>query len=504
MDDNAAEPDTLLEVRNLSLSYRALPVLRDIDLTLRAGEHWACLGPNGAGKTSLARVISAQARHFSGTLARAPALTGRGVAYVCFEQARALCERDRKLDDSEFRADASDPGTTVEALLQSARPTPEQQRHWVARLGIGQVLGRGLRYLSTGEMRRALLATALLARPALLILDSPLDGLDRDAQAEMRRVIDELTASDITLLLLCRQPEDIPPGITHVLVLDTGRTAASGPREAVLRDARVRALMAPPPLPLGALPAPMPRPYAVPPSGPLVALRGVSVRYGEHVVLRDVDWVFERGMHCCVAGPNGCGKTTLLSLITGDNHRAYGQDITLFGLRRGSGESVWDIKQKFGQVDTQLHLGFARGMSALEVVVSGFFDTVGLYDAWGDAQRHRASQWLGALGLAQRAAEGFDALSFGLQRMVLLARVMVKSPLILLLDEPTLGLDGYHRRLILRAIDHVAANSDTQIIFVSHSVGEMPHCINQFLRFEPREAGFAVVTQDRPAALQRV
>jgi len=210
-------------------------------------------------------------------------------------------------------------------------------------------------------------------------------------------------------------------------------------------------------------------------------------------VLRNVNWHFGPGDHCSISGPNGCGKTTLLSLVTGDNHKAYGQNITLFGIRRGSGESVWDIKQKFGQLDTQLQLNFMRGMRVVEVVVSGYFDTVGLYDAWGDAQRSSAGQWLEALGLADYSRDSFDALSFGLQRMVLLARAMVKSPLILLLDEPTLGLDGHHRKLMLRAIDHLAAHSDTQIIFVSHSAGETPACINQYLNFEPHDAGFELV-----------
>ena len=254
--------------------------------------------------------------------------------------------------------------------------------------------------------------------------------------------------------------------------------------------------MHPPLPPLAALPEPFSRPYTLPHDGPLLALRGVSVSYDGVRVLDDVNWEFARARHCCVSGPNGCGKTTLLSLVTGDNHKAYGQDITLFGVRRGSGESVWDIKQKFGQIDTQLHLNFARGMKVLEVVVSGFFDSIGLYDDWGDAQRERAQSWLAALGLAELARESFDALSFGLQRMVLLARAMVKSPIILLLDEPTLGLDGHHRRLILRAIDHIAAHSDTQVIFVSHSVGEMPACINQQLRFEPCATGFRVTVSD--------
>ncbi|NND67691.1 MAG: ATP-binding cassette domain-containing protein [Halioglobus sp.] len=497
MTANEDSTQALLSLSGVSLVYRALPALKGIDWQFSAGQQWACLGPNGAGKTSLARVISGQATRFTGAVQRGDELRAGGIAYVCFEQARALCQRDQKLDDSEFRADAADPGTTVRSLLLGAGADEFAMTHWVQRLGIEHIQDRGLRFISTGEMRKTLLVAAILTEPQLLILDNPLDGLDRATQAEMARIIDELLASATRVLLLCRQPQDIPAGVSHVLVLDDGAVFASGTRNDILSDASVQALLQPPLPPLTALPHVTARPYELPGDGPLLALRGVHVRYGELAVLRDVDWTFERGQHCCISGPNGCGKTTLLSLVTGDNHKAYGQDITLFGTRRGSGESIWDIKQKYGQVDTQLHLNFARGMRVIEVVVSGFFDTVGLYDDWGDAQREAAQQWLAALGMADCARDNFDALSFGLQRMVLLARAMVKSPIILLLDEPTLGLDGHHRRLILRAIDHIAANSDTQVLFVSHCAGEMPACINQLLQFEPGADGFAVVCETR-------
>ncbi|MEH6607734.1 MAG: ATP-binding cassette domain-containing protein [Halioglobus sp.] len=487
----------MLELEGVNLVYRALPALQDISWTLEPGTQWACLGPNGAGKTSLARVLSGQAQHASGTIHRAEILQQQGIAYVCFEQAKALCDRDKKLDDSEFRPDARDTGTSVaKAIL--GKQTPDANFHdWTQRLGITHILSRGLRYISTGEMRKTLLIKAILARPGLLILDSPIDGLDLRSQQEMRTVIDELLAGPMAVLLLCRQLTDVPAGCTHVMVLDKGQLMASGERAAIIDQSNVRSLMNPPPPTMGTLPAAAPREYQLPDSGPLIELNNVAVAYGELQVLKNVNWTFERGAHCCVAGPNGCGKTTLLSLVTGENQKAYGQDITLFGRRRGSGESVWDIKQKFGQIDTQLHLGFARGMRVIEVVVSGFFDTIGLYDDWGDNQRDIAQAWLAALGLADTATESFDALSFGLQRMVLLARAMVKAPIILVMDEPTLGLDGYHRGLILQAIDHIAEHSDTQIIFVSHSVGEMPDCITQLLSFEPSAQGFEVVCSQR-------
>ncbi len=491
----SAPAGAFLRLDSVNFAYRALPVLQNLSWAWREGEQWACIGPNGAGKTTLAGLLSRQLDWGSGTLERSPTLETGSCSYVCFEQQKSLCDRDRRLDDSEFRSDARDPGTTVAAALgleASNEAGGENVRLWIERLGIEHILERGLRFISTGEMRKTLLLRAILQNPELLILDSPLDGLDRASQQGMRDILEQLLQTGIRVLLLARSLDDIPDGVSHLLVLDAGQVLASGPRDQVLADPSVQALMAPPPLQFADLPAAAQRPYTLDPQSPLLELHEVDVRYGDTQVLKGVNWTLRPGQHCNIAGPNGCGKTTLLSLVTGDNHKAYGQDVTLFGQRRGSGESVWEIKQKFGMVDTQLHLSYSRGMAVLEVVVSGFFDSVGLYDDWGDKQLEIARAWLTALGLGELARAPFDTLSFGIQRMVLLARAMVKSPAILILDEPCLGLDRHHTQGILRAVDHIAAHSDTQVVYVSHSVGEMPACINQWLEFVPSAGGFAL------------
>ena len=169
-----------------------------------------------------------------------------------------------------------------------------------------------------------------------------------------------------------------------------------------------------------------------------------------------------------IEGPNGCGKSTLLNLINGENHKAYGQDVSLFGARKGSGETFWELKAKFGVVSNELHNKYQKGWRLLDVVVSGFFDSVGLYDDSGAQQVDEAKRWLSLVGLESHEARYYHELSFGQQRLALLARAMVKGPRILILDEPCVGLDDFHRIHILQLLDEIAKVTTTQLIYVSH------------------------------------
>ena len=497
---------TILTLHDICFSYRARQSLHHINWMWDEDQQWALLGPNGSGKTTLAKLLTRQLIPASGSIeygsiakgdeVQPETLAPADIAYVCFEEQKILQDHDRRFDDSETRASAFDIGTRArDAILQGREPGPDFLQ-WVEQLNMAHILERGIRYTSTGEMRKILLLRALVSNPGMIILDSPLDGLDRASQEELHGLISSLLLSDIRILLLCRDLRDLPETVSHIMVLDAGSVTASGPRQDVLAEKHVQILLQPTLPALARLPDPAERPYELEPGIARVVMRDVSVSYYDNQVLDRVNWILVPGQHCAIAGPNGCGKTTLLSLINGDNHKAYGQNITLFGQLRGSGESVWDIKQKFGGIDTQLQLNHVRGMKVIEVVVSGFFDTIGLYDDWGDQQRSTARQWLAALGVPGLETEPFDDLSFGLQRMVLLARAMVKSPAILILDEPCLGLDSYHRRLILQAADHIAGNSDTQILYVSHSQGEAPGCINQWLDFVPGDGGYTVVSRE--------
>lgn len=487
----------LFAMEQLGVTYRAKPALRAIDWRWQAGQHWAVLGANGAGKSTLAKVLSAELKHYSGTLKRGAKLLPSQVSFVCFERGSLRREKDRKLDCTEYEESGVDLGTSVANLLPAQRAHDSLYQQTIELLALEPLLNRGIRYLSTGEFRKALFAAAVLAEPELLILDSPLDGLDRETQSRLSGAINSLIDELPAVLILCRGLSEIPQACSHVLVLEAGKILIAGERETVCRQSEVTAGLSAPKLTFSAPAEPIRQAEAQRNDvGSAIELHKVSVSFGQKVVFQDLSWSLAKGQHCMISGPNGSGKSTLLDLLTGDNHKAYGQQVALFGRRRGSGESVWDVKNLFGRVDAQMQFAIPSGSTVLAVVLSGFFDSLGLRNQASDQQKFLARNWLAALGLDEYASMHVDTLSFGLQRLVLLARAMVKSPPLLLLDEATLALDAGHRSLLLRAVEHVVDQGNTQLLFVSHTVGERPSCINQLLEFFPTEAGSRVRVSD--------
>ena len=484
---------TLITLNNIRTPKKAAQQFELANWQLRAGEQWAVLGGNGAGKTLFANIISGRQTLARGERSYAAGFDPKNDIFsVSFEQQRLLYETDDRFDDSEHRADVSDKGTTAQRLILQDREPDNLFNAWVERLGIAYLLDRSIRVLSTGEMRKTLLARALVCQPQVIILDNPLEGLDQQAQQQLGQLLDELLAESITFILLLKQAEHMPANISHIMLLKSCRLVAQGSIDDVQQTAAFRALHKS----LPALPEELPNGLAeqqakiqLDPSTPLIMMQGVNVSYGEKQVLRDLNWTMQQGSHTSISGPNGCGKSTLLSLLSGDSPKAYGQEIYLFGNKRGSGESVWELKHNFGIVSTALQTAYVRGYKVLDVVMSGFHDSIGLYGDCGDAQAAIAREWLQLIGMGSQATHSYQALSYGEQRMVLLARAMVKRPKILLLDEPCIGLDDYNRRLILQLVEHIGRVSDTHLIYVSHIASEQPACINQVLLFEGSSAG---------------
>ena len=215
-------------------------------------------------------------------------------------------------------------------------------------------------------------------------------------------------------------------------------------------------------------------------------MRNIHVAYGEHVVLDGLNWTVRRGEHWAVVGPNGSGKSTLLSLITGDNLQVYANEVYLFGKRRGEGESIWDIRRRIGVVSPELQLRYRKPVSVREVVLSGFFDSIGLYRRPDPEQEAIADRWLEILGMAERAERPFTRLSYGEKRLALIVRAMVKSPELLILDEPCQGLDRANREMVLALMEGIGEQTTTGLIYITHHEEEMIPCIDHILRLEKK------------------
>ncbi len=303
--------------------------------------------------------------------------------------------------------------------------------------------------------------------------------------------------TSLRVLLVTNRPEDLPRHVTHVIRLKDCRVVAAGGRADILPKLVARDFRSAVASTVESAGSRTPRRVRrlenlrygrqeclryQGQGKALVRLRKVTVRYGAATILRGIDWTVRAGESWALLGPNGSGKTTLLSLILGDNPQAYVNEVEVFGRRRGSGESIWEIKQHIGWVSPELHLHFNDAATCLEVVASGFRNMVGLFELPTPRQRRAARKQLAQFGMLAAAETPLFALSAGLQRMVLLARALVKQPRLLILDEPCQGLDPAHRALFIRTVDALLRKPAVTAIYVTHRLDEIPPSIQRVLR----------------------
>jgi molybdate transport system ATP-binding protein len=499
--------------RDVTLQLRDRRILQHIDWSLRSSEHWAIVGANGSGKSVLARTLYGSVPVVGGEVvyhflerggsgkerSRRPALEDC-VAHVSFEDQRRLVGGETSYYQSRWNSiEAGSMLTVLDVLSSTARkvrfPVRSEQSgaggkthrfrqpRLVEQLGIGHLLDRKIVRLSNGETRRVLVAQALLQSPVMLILDDPFVGLDYRSRRTLKRIVNELMKGPMRVVFITSHVDEIPSAITHVLWLEEGGIVAAGDKKMILNAMRSKRSSARTKQisrirKVGA----KPRDRASFKPRSMFEIRNASVIYDDIEVLKGINWIVKEGENWALLGPNGSGKTTLLSLILADNPQAYSNEIYWFGRRRGSGESIWDIKKNIGLVSPEIQIHYQKHMTSHDVVCSGFFDSIGLYRECSARQERRASAWIRSLGLSDLAGRRFDELSAGHQRMVLIARASVRGPRLLILDEPCQGLDLHNREIILETVDAIGRTGMSTLIYVTHRLTEIPGSISHVLR----------------------
>jgi molybdate transport system ATP-binding protein len=462
----------LVTVHECSIKREQRMVISGLSFQLHAGEHLAMVGPSGSGKTSLLMALLNRL-HYQGQVIIHP--EAKPVAIVGqIHQFKNKSNTNDLYYQQRYHAFDADDAITAQEWIGADRETIMQ-----AMPGIEDLLPKPLVQLSNGEHKKVQLARALTAQPRLLLLDQPFIGLDTASRQWLHQKLNALAASGISIILVTAATE-IPDCITHVLQLHNDASHQFVARAAWQATAGEQALH-----PLDQQGFQQMLQQLIKPSAfefeEAIRLEDVSVSYGEKQVLQHINWTVKRGERWLLHGPNGVGKSTLLSLITADHPQAYANKVFLFGKRRGSGESIWDIKKRIGFVSPELQMYFQQTATCYHTVASGIFDTIGLFRTLHPADEEKVQQWLHLFGLQKDQHKPFRSFSAGEQRLILLVRALIKNPPLLVLDEPCQGLDEEQQRILLRWIDEICEAGQKTMVFVTHYVNDRPQCIDREL-----------------------
>lgn len=340
----------------------------------------------------------------------------------------------------------------------------EEDQHGLTE--VTKLLNRSLKSMSSGEQKRVFLHYLLAQKFDFMILDNPFDNLDIAARESLKTMFCK-ASQKTTFIQLVHRERDLLPFIESILTFDDKHNFILQPDK---QDFLQQYQASQKNHFTGEIPPPLQLYENV--QQELIKFQNVKVNYDEKPILQDITWTIRQGEFWHLRGPNGSGKTTILSMITGDNPKGYGQNLTLFGIKKGSGESIWTIKENIGYVTPSMVDLFSTRHTLAQMLISGFHDSIGLYIYPTDLQIDTANLWLKLVGMEEFTDKLFCLLSAGQQRMALVIRAMIKHPPLLILDEPIAGLDDFHSLLVVSLINKIADESNTAILYVSHQEEE--------------------------------
>jgi molybdate transport system ATP-binding protein len=451
--------------------------------TESAPSHSLIAGRNSSGKSLLISALAGNGKVVTGCRECSSV-----VAEVSVFKQQTLIEEEKQKDSADILDVIAEPTKVCELFAQT---NEDYQNHpyydeLASALRIEHLLDNGFLSLSTGETRKVIIMLAWLSDAAIILLDEPFEGLDVEAIDAFSRFL--VSQQQASLIMTANKLADIPEGLNAQLIVmddlaitwksdgtfnyDDLRSELSTWFALESDDIDVPAALSANDTnredqnhikqnsELDSLP------------NTLIQLNDGFVRFDERTVFEKLNFTLNKNEHWQITGPNGSGKTCLLQMFTGDNSHCYTNDLTMFGIKRGTGESIWDIKKHIGIMSNALHMQYKVNASVEHVIISGFHDSIGLYTRPTLAERNVAEQWLAVLGLQQKKNTPFQSLSFGDQRLVLIARSMVKHPALLILDEPCNGLDDFNRQKALKLIDILAKAGTSTLLYVNHNPEE--------------------------------
>jgi molybdate transport system ATP-binding protein len=491
----------LFSIKDAALKFLNQYLFKGLCFEVNKGENWALIGESGSGKSALLQIIAGKFHLSAGTiryyfheefLQKHPADS----VHLTFHHLigwvesrhhfRTLSNTSDFYYQQRYNSSDSEDALSVEEYLQLIKPFSDTPIYWTLEETLQKLRLDGLRSkqlikLSNGETKRLMISAALLKHPVLLLLDNPLAGLDVQTRAAFNAIINDIISSGITVIMATPLLE-IPDAITNVAVLQKGTIVKQVPVKQfdpvefiktgnkstdkneliALFNTKVNYTA-----------------YTW-----VVKMDKVNITYGDKTILKNIDWQIKQGDRWALLGPNGAGKSTLLSLINGDNPQAYANNIILFDRKRGTGESIWDIKSKIGFVSPELYQYFPTDSSCWQVIESGFYDTIGLFRPSNPKKMETALRWMKALEIDHYARQLLKNIPASAQHLCLLARALIKNPALLIFDEPCQGMDLHQQQHFKTLVDIICSLNNVTLIYVTHYQHEIPESVDKVLKLD--------------------
>lgn len=440
----------------------------DLKTVARPGQIWALTGDSASGHSELLR--SLVDKESAWVSFRHPFRNRSNTTDLYYQQRYNSYDAEDSLTVREYLDDA----------LQATSADADFLAHIESVLDLAPMLDEELIKLSNGETRKVLIAEAWARRPKTILLDHPFTGLDVRSRSILPGILKEVAATGARVLI-ASGPFEIPPEVDKVAIVQAGAVSTGMDRSAF--DPLHHFHVSEKALDLDELTALL-TDRTSPGFSTIIRMRDVNIGYQGHPILEHIDWEVLPGERWALMGPNGAGKSTLLSLVVGDNPQAYANDITLFDRKRGTGESIWDIKRQTGFVSPEFFQYFPTQTLCLHAIESGFFDTVGLFRTSDPKLEAICKRWMKLMGIEDQAWKPLSLVKPDVQRLCLLARALVKNPTLLVLDEPTQGLDAAQQRFFVRLVDAICERCDVTLVYVSHYREHIPHAVTRELTLE--------------------
>ncbi|WP_370871243.1 ATP-binding cassette domain-containing protein [Algoriphagus sp.] len=488
--------NTLLQVENAQVHYLGKVTFQRLNFSWQEGQHWAIIGDSGRELTAFLETLRGSTHLPQGRISRpfsesyTSNKTKEGsvssfrdlMAYVSQQyRFRNKSNLQNFYFQQRFNSSESDEAATVREYLtenSSAGAGYWNLENVSELLRLTTLLDESILKLSNGETRRLSLALGLLSHPLIYLMDQPMTGLDQESRLAFGDFLKTIIEQGIHVLITTSSHE-IPDGITHIANLETGGISETWTKENYPNIKKENTKIPWDPSLLEKLINPI-----SPSSEIVIEMKDVSIRYGEKSILNGINWKVESGERWLIKGKNGSGKSTLISLLIGENPQAYSQNFWLFGRKRGTGESIWELKKPIGFVAPELVRFFPANQTVRKVILSGFFDTMGLFKKTTLEQDSKAEDWMRLFKLESFADLPIQRIPLEQQRWTLMARALIKDPKLLILDEASQGMDALQRAIFRKTIEKICDLSGITLIYVSHYSEDIPHQVNRILNLD--------------------